>query len=152
MLRNPCHIFAPRNAAWTLISVLAVAAVPGCGQKAPYSCIRVSGKVVYEDGSLIPADQVHVIFLSLTPPTTPKTPPKNGIADANGKTGVFDFATTYLYRDGIVAGEHKVIVQCIRNGLQARELVAPEFSDPVKTPLKVRSSESPFVIKVRKPR
>ena len=126
------------------------AIAPGC-QRAPYACVKVSGKVTYEDGSLIPADRIHVVFLSQTPPIDAKTPPKAGTADADGKTGTFDFATTFIYKDGIIPGEHKVFIQCFRNGQSFPGLVADEYSNPARSPLKVKSSESPFDLKVRKP-
>ena len=90
-------------------------ALSGCGYKPPYACVRVSGQVTYDDGSLIPADTIRVIFLSQTRPIDSKNPPKNGEADVDPKTGKFDFATTFEYKDGIIVGEHKVIIQCIRN-------------------------------------
>jgi hypothetical protein len=122
----------------------------GCGKGVPYSCVPVSGKVTYDDGSLIPADQIHLVFVSQTPPVDPKMPPKNGVATADGKTGKFDFATTYSFKDGIVSGEHKVIVQCLRKGRLVRNLVAAEFTDPTKTPLKVRTGEAPFNLTIPK--
>ena len=65
---------------------------------------------------------------------------------ADVKTGTFDWATTYVRKDGIIAGEHKVLIQC-----QPIDLVPREYYDPRNTPLKVESSQSPFEIKVRKP-
>jgi hypothetical protein len=144
---------SPRRArrAFCLVAGAALLAVSGCGGgRRPYSCVPVSGKVTYEDGSLIPADQIHLHFLSQTPAIDTKTPPKEGIADANDK-GEFEFASTYSRKDGIIKGEHKVVVQCIRKGKLARDLIADEYGDPTMTPLKVDSSQSPFEIKVQKP-
>jgi hypothetical protein len=148
-----CFCCGPQTVrlALCLTACAALFAAAGCGGK-PYSCVHVSGKITYEDGSLIPADQIHLIFLSQAKPIDPKTPPKNGLADANGKTGEFDFATTYASRDGIIAGEHKVVVQCISNGLQRRDLLPPEYGAKDKTPLKVRTSDLSLVMKVPKPR
>jgi hypothetical protein len=133
-----------------LISYIALFAAAGCGYSTPYGCVRVSGKVTYDDGSPIPADEVRLIFYSQTPPVDPKMPPRKGMADAD-KTGKFDFATTFINRDGIIVGEHKVILQCIRKGQLARSLIPPEYGDAAKTPLKVRSGDSPFDLKVPKP-
>jgi hypothetical protein len=47
-------------------------------------------------------------------------------------------------------GQHKVVIECYRNGQLSHDLIAAEYSDPAKTPLKVQSSESPFELKVRK--
>ena len=126
-------------------------AVSGCGDSKPYSCVKVSGKVTYDDDSLIPADEIRLTFLSQTPPIDPKIPPHNGTVDADGKTGQFDYVTTFVPKDGIIVGDHKVVVQCIKNGREMKELVPREYSDREKTPLKANSSQSPFVFKIPKP-
>jgi hypothetical protein len=108
--------------------------------------------VTYQDGSLIPADQIHLVFVSLAPPIDPKTPLKNDIADIDGKTGAFDFISTYGYRDSNVSGEHKVVVHCLRNGRRLPNLLPPEFANLAKTPLRVRSGDSPFNLALPKPR
>ena len=128
---------------------LALLAFAGC-QKGPYSCMKVSGKVTYEDGSLIPAERIRLVFVSQRPPIDPKIAPRNGTAEVDVKTGVFNSVTTYVKGDGIIEGEHKVVVQCLRGGLIAPDLAADEFSDLARTPLKVRANDSPFVLKVHK--
>jgi hypothetical protein len=134
-----------------LVAGVAISSIAGCGGSRPYSCVPVSGKVTYEDGSLIPADTIHLIFLSLAQPVDSRTTPKNGLADAKGKTGEFDCATTFANRDGIIVGEHKVVVQCISNGLLKRDLVPADCGDAAKTPLRVTAGTSPLIIKVPKP-
>ena len=145
----PAALAAKTTSCLILLGVLV--AVSGCGNKKPYSCVNVSGKVTYDDDSLIPADQIRLTFLSQTPPIDPRTPPHNGVAKADGKTGQFDSATTFLPKDGIIVGDHKVIVQCIKNGHEAKELVPPEYCDREKTPLKANSNQSPFDFKIPKP-
>jgi hypothetical protein len=151
---NISHSDAPIKLVHLFRLIPCILLVPalGCQRVGPYSCVKVSGKVTYEDGSPIPADRIRVVFVSQTPPVDPKTPPRAGFAEADGKTGTFDFATTYAYKDGIIAGEHKVFIECYRNGQLSHDLIADEYSDPAKTPLKVQSSESPFELKVRKKR
>ncbi len=75
-----------------------------------------------------------------------------GTTEVNVKTGHFSYVNTYGFKDGIIAGEHKVFVQCIVGGSQSSKLVPKEYADPEKTPLKVKSSDSPFDLKVPKPR
>ncbi len=133
-----------------MFACLALAIAPGCHRE-PYSCVKVSGKVTYEDGSLIPADRIEVAFFPQTPPIDPKTPPKAGSAEADGKTGAFAYATTFIRGDGIIVGEHKVVIQCFRGRHPVSGLVADDYSNPVATPLKVNTSESPFDLKVPKP-
>ena len=134
-----------------LVACAALLMAAGCGKKTPYACVPVSGQVAYEDGSIIPADKVRVLFLSQAKPIDPKTTPKYGRAEADGNTGTFNFATTFAYRDGIIVGEHKVILQCITKGRLRLDLVPPQYGDKDKTPLRVRSSDSPLVIQVPKP-
>ena len=42
-------------------------------------------------------------------------------------------------------------MQCIRKGRQMGDLVPAEHCDAAKTPLTLKSGDSPFVLKVRKP-
>jgi hypothetical protein len=70
---------------------------------------------------------------------------------ADGKTGTFDYATTYIHKDGIIVGEHKVVVQCINSGQQAHNLVPDEVGLDAKTTLRVKTGELPLIIKVPKP-
>ena len=52
----------------------------GCGEKDPFSYQKVSGKVSYEDGSLIAAPAIHVIFYPLAKSEDAKKWPPNGVA------------------------------------------------------------------------
>jgi hypothetical protein len=61
-------------------------------------------------------------------------------------TQCFTWATTYIRKDGIIAGEHKVLVQCRPGGL-----VDKDYDDRNNTPLKVNASRLPFELKVRRP-
>jgi hypothetical protein len=149
---NRIQLRWPASPLYRLISFAALVAASGCGERMPYACVPVSGKVTYEDGSLIPAEQINVTFVSQLPPIDPKTPPRNGHAEADGKTGAFDYATTFVHKDGIIVGEHKVIIQCISKNKLLRNLVAAEYSELDKTPLKVDSAHLPLELKVPKPR
>jgi hypothetical protein len=145
------------RAIWTttstfcLASALALAAVSGCGSSNPYPVTKVSGKITYEDGSLIPADRMRLIFVPQTPTVDPKTPPHKGTAEVIVKTGEVKFVNTFGFQDGIIKGEHRVFVQCIFEGSKPRKLVPDEYADAEKTPLRVQSSDTPFDLKVAKP-
>ena len=91
-------MFADRiqhRACWSAIAVygcasaLALAAISGCSRSQPYSCVKVSGKVTYKDGSLIPAQRMRLIFVPQTPAIDPKTPPKDGMTEVDVQTGKF---------------------------------------------------------------
>ncbi|MGO9107741.1 MAG: hypothetical protein ACLP9L_00780 [Thermoguttaceae bacterium] len=133
-----------------LIFLLILATAVGCTRQ-PYACVPVSGKVTYEDGSLIPADRIRVMFVPQAPPIDPKVHPKDGAALVDVKTGAFASAMTYSANDGIIAGEHKVVIHCFSGGQRRMDLVAGEYGDPKRTPLTVNTSQSPFDLKVRKP-
>jgi hypothetical protein len=133
-----------------LILAILLVATGGC-RRHPYACVPVSGKVTYEDGSLIPAEKIRLVFISQAPPDDPKVPPRDGAAIVDVKTGTFDFARTFAAKDGIIAGEHKVLVQCFAGHEARRDLVSSQYDDRNNTPLKVNTSQSPFELKVRKP-
>jgi hypothetical protein len=132
------------------IFIIMLAAVVGC-KKQPFSCVPVSGKVMYEDGSLIQAERIRVKFISQAQSADPHIAPREGAADVDGKTGTFDWVTTYVPKDGIIPGEHKVVIQCFTGSRLRTDLVGEEYSNSTKTPLIVQSSQSPFELKVRKP-
>jgi hypothetical protein len=117
----------------------------GC-KRDPYACVPVSGKVTYEDGSLIPAQRIRLIFVSQAPPVNPKVYPRDGSALVDVKTGTFSWATTYVPKDGLISGEHKVLIQCTPAGL-----VDKDYDDRNNTPVTVNTSQSPFELKVQKP-
>jgi hypothetical protein len=151
MHTSPSPPSLPAKRVFCLVACAALVALAGCGSdRPPYSCVPVSGKVTYDDGSLIPADEIHLHFRSQTPAVDPKTPPREGNAVTNGK-GEFEYATTFAIKDGIITGEHKVVVQCISKGRQLRGLIADEYNDPTRTPLTVDTSKLPFELKVHKP-
>jgi hypothetical protein len=124
---------------WTLavLGLLAsTAALTGCGDAHPFSYVPVKGSVKYEDGSLIPADNIKVIFHSQTPPKDPKMHPHPGVAKVNVADGTFTQATSQKPDDGIVPGLHKVTVQTLDKDHQIVDMLPPEYGDPDQTPLK----------------
>lgn len=123
----------------------------GCGAKEPFSLVRATGKVTYEDGSLIPAEALNVIFISQAPPLDLKTCPRPGMATVEKGTGEFKNITTHKANDGLVLGKHKVFLGT-PNGPLPPTVVPPEYCDAEKTPLEVDTAQQPFDLKVRKPR
>ncbi len=132
--------------------LLALALAAGCGSRDPYACVRVSGKVTYDDGSLIPAEQIRVTFVPQAPPINATVQPHSGSAAVDVKSGKFAAATTYSLNGGIIAGKHKVLVYAYSGGKLRTDLAPKEYSDPGTTPLLVDTSQLPFDIKVRKPK
>ncbi len=141
----------PRVLPAVAIGLLAVViAVAGCSGE-PYAYTHVSGRVTYEDGSVIPAPRVKVTFISQAPPVDKKTVPRPGVTDVDPETGKFETVTSHTYGDGVVPGEHKVLVEALSATNVRLPLVPPEYSDVAKTPLRVNTKDSPLEIKVPKP-
>jgi hypothetical protein len=119
----------------SLLIALAIASISGCGGSTdPFSYVKENGKVTFEDGSLIPAARIQVIFRSETPPVDPKYNPPLGIGEVNVADGTYSVMSHV--NEGLVPGKHKVIVRCT----DAKEkplltLIAPEYGDMNKTPL-----------------
>jgi hypothetical protein len=94
----------------TAIAVLAVAgAASGCrkGYQAP--TIHVSGKVTYEDGSLVPANRMVVSFLTPQKLIEENYPPA-ATGQVDTRDGTFSELTTWEAGDGVIAGPHEVEV------------------------------------------
>jgi hypothetical protein len=127
-----------------------VLAVAGCSGE-PYAYTQVSGRVTYEDGSVIQAPRVKVTFVPQVPPVDGKTMPRPGVAEVDPATGKFETVTSHIYGDGIVCGEHKVKVEALSADNVRLPLVPPDYADVDKTPLHVNTKDSPFEIRVPKP-
>ena len=52
----------------------------GCGSSDPFAYVQVSGKVIYDDGSRIPVDQLVLTFIPQGAPLDAKTYPRPGVA------------------------------------------------------------------------
>ena len=123
----------------------------GCGPASPFEQVRVQGKVTYEDGSLIPAEMIILKFEPLAEPLDSKTHPPVGMSYVNVDDGTFDVVTSYKYADGLVRGEHRVLIAATTTSGEQLQLVPEEYVDSNRTPLIVNTAESPFHLQVRKP-
>ena len=132
-----------------LLALVGLLAVVGCGSGEPFDYVKVSGKVSYEDGMLIDADRVTVVFIPLDAPATEGSKPRSGMAEVNVSDGTFDSATSHRYGDGILAGRHRVLIVAL-GARQELGILPPEYSDSEKTPLEVDTADSPFHFKVKR--
>ena len=123
-------------------------AVIGCGSGTPYPKVIVSGSVLYEDGTQIPAESIMIRFDSREPKIDAKTHPRPGMA-TTGPDGTFDVVTTNKYADGIIRGKHKV--QLSATDEQGKRLIPAVYSSFETTPIEVDSSEAPFEFLVPRP-
>lgn len=130
---------------------VAALAIVGCWSSTPYPLTQVEGNVLYEDGSLIPAETVRLQFISLAETKSPKYPPKKANVQVDATTGRLTKATTYRYGDGVIRGEHRVIVQAMNGGRPDVGLVPSSCERPDTTPLMVDTAVQPIEIRVPKP-
>lgn len=133
-----------------LIACACLLFLAGCG--GPYELVPVSGKVTYEDGSLLPAEDnyVRLTFYPQAAPLDEMTHPRPAMADVNLQDGTFSCASTHDYGDGITAGRHKVVLSTIIAQETPRGVPA-EYNDLATTPLEVDAAEAPFHLKILMP-
>ncbi len=147
------HVSAPRM----LGSCLSVAMgcsllfLTGCGSSEPFKFVPVSGKITYEDGTVIPVETMTLTFIPQAAPVDAKTHPRPGMAIVDKETGAFKSATTHKANDGLIRGKHKVTLAGVNNMPIPVSVVPKEYTDPVKTPLEVDTANLPFELKVKKP-
>ncbi len=114
---------------------------------------KVSGKICYEDGTLIPSEgnYLRLTFYSQTPPMDSKTHPRPATAEVNLQDGTFTCATTHRFGDGLITGKHKVVISTdVLQGVPKG--VPPEYNDLNKTPLLIDTDQQPFELKIHKPK
>lgn len=124
----------------------------GCGSGDPFKYVKVSGKIAYEDGTLIPLDGMFLNFHSQTPPIDAKTHPRIGTTLVQKSDGTFSSVTSHRANDGLIRGKHKVTLTTATQAPLSNSVVPSEYADPEKTPLEVDTDQQPFVLKVRKPK
>lgn len=124
-------------------------ALAGCGGE-PFRYTQASGKVTYDDGSLIPAHRLEVTFLPQAEQAG-AAQPRPAVAEVDVKSGAFNEVTSHKFGDGMLPGRHKVLVKALDNRGSPTDLVPAEYRDPKKTPLEVDTKNSPFDLKVARP-
>jgi hypothetical protein len=137
---------------WQVVStVLWISLLAGCGSGNPWRTVAVSGKITYEDGTVIPADSIKLFFASQAPPADAKTFPRQGSVGVNAADGSFENITTYKYGDGLIPGKHKVVVTAYDGGRDLSRAVPREYTTVATTPLEIDTADAPLEIKIRKP-
>jgi hypothetical protein len=133
---------------WLGLSALVVL-VSGCGSGGPFKYVRASGKISYDDGSAIPGG-CRLIFSSMDVAPVGTAHPRPGMANVDAE-GKFNEVTSYKFGDGLVPGKHKVVIQAA-NERDGKPLVPKEYISAETTPLIVDTADSPFDLKVPKPK
>jgi hypothetical protein len=132
--------------------MLAVATLllAGCGGTGnPFDSVPVSGKVSYEDGSLIPVQGIKIYFHCLEPPKDGMHPRPATVGV--GPDGTFKDVTTYKYADGLVLGRHKVSLVCQEGGTLTTK-IPKDYALPAKTPLVIEVTESGQFLEIKIPK
>jgi hypothetical protein len=129
--------------------ILMAAFSAGCGSHGPFEYEKVSGKVVYEDGSRIPAGGMVLRFEALDAPQVENASPRPAKASVNAE-GVFDCVTSYKYGDGLIPGRHKVAID-VGAGPTGNPLVPADCTSVATTPLEINTEDAPLEIKVPRP-
>ena len=126
--------------------------IAGCGGGGPYGTKKITGTILYDDGSVIPADRIELRFISQEPPVDSKTYPKPGLVDVNVTDGTFSDVSTYRYGDGIIKGKHKIAAMSLDAKNMPTTSIPLEFNSPDTSTLEVDSSESTFKLVIPKPK
>lgn len=102
--------FQPAKAAATVAALVALAAW-GCRKAVETPTIPVSGQVTYDDGSLVPANQIELKFVAVNPDAyRAKDLPAFATARVDTRDGTFKAMTTWQFGDGVIPGEYDVEV------------------------------------------
>lgn len=136
------------------MAAVLLAGLSGCGGGDPFGVVPVSGKVTYDDGSLIPAERIAVTFVPQAEAKDQKTFPRLGKADVDVKTGEFKAVTTNTYGDGATLGKHRIQIQARNKSGTVSPLVPSVYEDPVASPIgevEVGPGSAEFHFKVRRP-
>lgn len=132
------------------ILLLAVAALllptAGCGQSGPFSYVKVSGRVTFDDGK--PLARGQLVFDPQSAPVG-DAHPLMGVVSLN-EDGTFGTPTSHKPGDGVVPGKHKITIQYATDD-QGNSLVPREYTSAATTPLEVDTADSPFEIVIPRP-
>jgi hypothetical protein len=115
----------------------------GCkGATHPYKTAPISGKIAYEDGSLIKAARIELVFWPQAEPLDTKTFPRRAVASVDPADGTFSEASTWADGDGTILGKAKVTVNTYNDKGETAAVLPDVYSDPGETPLEVEVSKS----------
>ncbi len=129
---------------------LALCGLLGCGSNSPYSYVKASGKLTYEDGTPLPSGGIRLQFAAQDAPQITNAHPRPAVANVSDK-GEFDCVTSYKYGDGLIPGKHKVAIEQAADG-KGQLLVPKDYTSIATTPIIVDTASTPFDIKVPRPK
>ncbi len=124
----------------------------GCSDN-PFDMAPVSGKVTYDDGSVILAARIRVLLYPQGGEIDLKTHPKFAAAEVNVADGTFAFMETWKPKDGAVVGRHKVAIISYDTKGRETDAVPAKYRKPDTSgeEREVKSGQNHFEFKVKKP-
>lgn len=129
-----------------LLVMIVLSCFVGCGESA--GTHPVSGTVKFDDGKVPQGEIAEITFQPAAGSTASK-----GASGSIQPDGTFRL-TTFKQGDGALAGDYQVTLRVLDAYPRGHSLVAPEFSDSRKTPLKATvepGGGSGFDFVVRRP-
>jgi hypothetical protein len=129
-----------------LVVACLLGSIVGCSGNSPFDYVPVSGKLTFEDDTLVPAAGIVLQFVAQNPPQVQGVYPRPASATLNAQ-GEFDCATSYKYGDGLIPGKHKVAIFYAVDA-QGNPLVPKPYTHASTTPLVVDTANLPLHIKV----
>lgn len=139
------------------LSAAGIVSIGGCRDATPLPLEEVRGTVTYDDGSLIKADKIRIVFEPQGIEAKGKVAPRAAEAYAEASTGAFGELTTWKYGDGALVGRHKVVVTSLqldkRGNGEPTKAVPPVYQQAETTPLEVEvveGGENVFPLKIVK--
>ncbi|MEM8947306.1 MAG: hypothetical protein AAGD11_19185 [Planctomycetota bacterium] len=135
-----------------VLAVATLCVLVGCGDSGPFDYVPVTGKLSYEDGSLISdAQSVRLGFVAMDRSGEQSQRPRPAKAPINLADGSFDHATSYKYGDGLVPGKHRVVIVARDKNGRPAKITKREYTSAETSPLVVDTADAPFDIKIPKP-
>ena len=104
------RVWRPGRWSALMLAGLLLTGSAGCGAIDPWDEIPISGKVTYEDGTVIDAERLQLEFEPHAKSEDKKIRARPGEAEVNLADGTFSEATTSVAGDGLIPGRHTVTV------------------------------------------
>lgn len=141
---------SPARLTYLLYYTVLLVSVCGCGQGGAYGVVPAEGSVKYDDGTLIEAGRIELLFVSQEEAIDAKTHPRQGVAEVNVADGTFT-ASTYGFHDGVIRGEHRVIAQSIAPQGGYTKAIPKKYSRAESTPLVIDAQGQSIDLVIEKP-
>jgi hypothetical protein len=132
--------------------VICLLALAGCSDRGgdPFSYVKVSGTVTYEDGAIIPAQAIFLNFIPQGQAVGNKVP-RVAQARVDVKTGEFKDVTSHTANDGLAKGKYKVTINGSDHSILPAKIVPEKYGDFKQTTIEVDTDVLPIVIRIPKP-